>query len=305
MAELLSGEIGHGGQTIVGAWIRGVNAPSVRLTRANACRYSWIAHFENAFRIVETRDPANRLPPATSTDKALDVCELLSRVPRGMSVSDVARALHLPVSSAHRVLGVLKRRGYVRQDDETARYSLSLKMLDMMFRALGGSELRLHAYPLVRDHVLRTAQRMFLAIPAAGEVTYLWPTGPDEVAMRTVHGREMPGHCALYFGAAEAHATRRLSCLKLSESAHVRTPSAAIVRLGPQGDLPAGAQRLVCTCAPIRDYTTQEVGRVGAFVHGAAEAPLATTEHRTIWELARNISLRLGYLPSAPLEASA
>jgi hypothetical protein len=128
----------------------------------------------------------------TSTDKALDVCEVLSRSARGLSVSDVARAAHLPVSSAHRVLAVLKRRGYVRQDEDTARYSLSLKMLDVMFRALGGSELRLHAYPLVRDYVLRTSHRMFLAIPATGEVTYLWTTAPDEVAMRTVYGREMP-----------------------------------------------------------------------------------------------------------------
>ncbi|MBP7778955.1 MAG: helix-turn-helix domain-containing protein [Acidobacteria bacterium] len=246
-----------------------------------------------------------RLVSSTSTDKALDVCEVLSGTPRGLSVSDVARQLRLPVSSAHRVLGVLKRRGYVRQDDETSRYSLSLKMLDMMFRALGGSELRLHAYPLVRDYVLRTSHRMFLAIPSTGEVTYLWTVAADEVAMRTLYGREMPGHCALYFTAQAAQATRRLSCLKLSETAQVRTPAAAIIRLGPAGELPEGAQRLVCTCAPIRDYTAQEVGRVGAFAHGAAEAPLATTDHRGVWELARNISLRLGYLPSTPLEVSA
>lgn len=252
---------------------------------------------------MESRQAAAKAA-MTSTDKALDVCELLSRSPRGLAVSEVARSLHLPVSSAHRVLGVLKRRGYVRQDEETARYSLSLRMLDLMFRALGGSELRLHAYPLVRDHVLRTAQRMFLALPAAGEVTYLWTTGPDEVAMRTVYGREMPSHCALYFGAAGGQATRRLSCLKLSDAASVRTPASAVVRLGPPGDPLTGAQRLVCTCAPIRDYTTQEVGRVGAFVHGVDEAPLATTDHRGIWELARAISVRLGYLPP-PLEASA
>jgi DNA-binding IclR family transcriptional regulator len=254
---------------------------------------------------MPTRDVPVRSASATSTDKALDVCEILSRAPRGLSVSDVARAAHLPVSSAHRVLAVLKRRGYVRQDDDTARYSLSLRMLDLMFRALGGSELRLHAYPLVRDHVIRTSQRMFLAMPAAGEVTYFWTTGPDEIAMRTVQGREMPGHCALYFSNAGAQATRRLSCLKLVDASQVRTPAASIVRLGPPGDPAAGAQRLTCACAPIRDYTTQEVGRVGAFVHGTGEAPLATTDHRGIWELARNISLRLGYLPTAPLEVSA
>jgi hypothetical protein len=220
-----------------------------------------------------------------------------------MSVSDVARSLHLPVSSAHRLLAVLKRRGYVRQDEESARYSLTLKMLDMSFRALGGSELRLHAYPLVREYVLRTAYRAFIAIPAKGEVTYLWTTGPDEVAMRTVLGREMPGHCALYFAAPQA--TRRLSCLKLSTAADVHRPDGVMKRLGPAGDLPEGAQRLVCTCAPIRDYTAREIGRVGAFAHGVDERPLATEDHRLTWDLARNISLRLGYLPSAGLEASA
>ena len=241
---------------------------------------------------------------ATSTDKALDVCEALSRAPRGMSVSDVARTLRLPVSSAHRMLAVLKRRGYVRQDEGTSRYCLTLKMLDMMFRALGGSELRLHAYPLVRDYVLRTSYRAFIAIPSHGEVTYLWTGAPDEVAMHTVYGREMPGHCALYFAEGAPQATRRLSCLKQSAPADVRRPEEALVRLGPR-DLPEGTQRLVCTCAPIRDYTTQEVGRVGAFAHGAGEAPLATSDHRGMWELARNISIRLGYLPSAATEASA
>ncbi len=221
-----------------------------------------------------------------------------------MSVSDVARTLRLPVSSAHRMLAVLKRRGYVRQDEDTSRYSLTLKMLDMMFRALGGSELRLHAYPLVRDYVLRTSYRAFIAIPSRGEVTYLWTGAPDEVAMHTVYGREMPGHCALYFAEGAPQATRRLSCLKQSAPADVRRPEAALVRLGPR-DLPEGTQRLVCTCAPIRDYTTQEVGRVGAFAHGAGEAPLATSDHRGMWELARNISIRLGYLPSAATEASA
>lgn len=304
MAELISGQIRHVRRTIVGADEGGVNAPGPALTLDNACRYSWMRHCEIAFRMMEAPDAAPR-HAATSTDKALDVCECLSRAPRGMSVSDVARALRLPVSSAHRVLAVLKRRGYVRQDEETARYSLSLRMLDLMFRALGGSELRLHAYPLVREYVLRTSRRMFLALPSAGEVTYLWTTGPDEIAMRTVSGREMPGHCSLYFDAAGTQATRRLSCLKLSDVGHVRAPGAALVRLGPPGDPAGGAQRLVCTCAPIRDYTTQEVGRVGAFVHGVDEAPLLTTDHRGIWELARNISLRLGYLPPASLEASA
>src|SRR6187402_3311215 len=187
----------------------------------------------------------------TSIDKALEVCEVLSGVPRGMSLSDLARALRQPASTVHRLLAVLKKRGYVRQDDETQRYGLTLKMLDLSFRSLGQSELRLHAYPIMREYVLRTPYRGFIAIPTSGEVTYVWSTGPDEVAMRTVYGKAMPGHCAIYFAAASPEATvgkpaapdtpvakprqatRRLSCLRLAVPAELNKPEATVVRLGP------------------------------------------------------------------------
>ena len=240
---------------------------------------------------------------ATSIDKALEVCEVLSGASRGMTLSDLARGVHLPASTVHRLLAVLKRRGYVRQDEDTQRYSLTLKMLDLSFRTLGRSELRLHAYPLMREYALSTGYRAFLAMAATGDVTYLWPTGPDDVAMRTVFGREMPAHCALYFSPRQA--TRRLSCLKLSQPREVADPGQVLLRLGPDGPLPDGAQRLVCTCAPVRDYTGQQVARVGVFAHGPDDTPLMTDHHRGAWDLARRISMRLGYLPTSVLEETA
>src|SRR5687767_15714839 len=239
----------------------------------------------------------------TSIDKALEVCEVLSGIPRGMSLSDLARALRQPASTVHRLLAVLKRRGYVRQDDETQRYGLTLKMLDMSFRSLGRSELRLHAYPIMREYVLRTPHRGFIAIPSSGEVTYVWSAGPDEVAMRTVYGKEMPGHCAIYFSPRQA--TRRLSCLRLASPAELSKPEATVVRMGPPPVEPDALQRLFCTCAPVRDYTGQEVARVGVFGHGADDAPILTEHHRGAWDLARRISMRLGHVPHTALESTA
>jgi hypothetical protein len=249
----------------------------------------------------------------TSIDKALEVCEVLSAAPRGMSLSDLARALRQPASTVHRLLAVLRRRGYVRQDDETQRYGLTLKMLDLSFRSLGRSELRLHAYPIMREYVLRTPHRGFIAIPSSGEVTYVWSTGPDDVAMRTVYGKEMPGHCAIYFspGAVEGtagkprQATRRLSCLKLAVPSEVNKPEATVVRLGPPPVEPDAVQRMFCTCAPVRDYTGQEVARVGVFGHGADDGPILTEHHRGAWDLARRISMRLGHVPHSALESTA
>jgi hypothetical protein len=212
----------------------------------------------------------------------------------------------------------LKRRGYVQQDEETSRYRLALKMLDLSFRVLGRSELRLHAYPALREYVLRTGARAFLALPRAGEVTYIWSTGPDDVAMHTVYGKQMPGHCAMYFDAGSA---RRLSCLRLERAADVREAGAKVIRFGDvvnastaakasaatapasngsASNAPAaGSQRLTCTCAPVHDYTGREVARVGLFAHDVTEGALLTDHHRGAWELARLISQRLGAVAQA------
>ncbi len=230
----------------------------------------------------------------TSLEKALEICEALSGAARGMSLRELSRLLGMPSPTIHRLLNVLKRRGYVRQDEESARYSLTLKMLDLSFRLMGRSELRLHAYPVIREHVVRTGQRAFFAVPAVGEVTYVWSAGPDEVGTYTAYGREMPGHCAMFFG---SEGTRRLSCVRMAHPRDAANPAGIIVRLGAATNAP-DPQRMLCTCAPVSDYTGREVARVGVFTHAADEGPFGDTAPRAAWELARLISMRLGHLPA-------
>ena len=108
-----------------------------------------------------------------------------------------------------------------------------------------------------------------MAVPASAEVTYIWGAGPDEAAMRTAYGKQMPAHCAEYFGSAQG--TRRLSCLRLSAATDLAASPAVVIRLGsPDAD---GGQRLFCTCAPVYDYSGREVARVGVFGHGPDDAP--------------------------------
>jgi DNA-binding IclR family transcriptional regulator len=235
----------------------------------------------------------------SSLEKALDVCETLSGSRRGMTVSELAKAVHQPPSTVHRLLAALKRRGYVTQDEDTTRYGLTLKMLDLSFRLLGRSELRLHAYPVLREYALRTGLRAFIAVPTTGDVTYLWSAGPDEVGMFTAYGRQMPVHCAVY---VDRNAARRLSCLRLEQAADAREPERIALRFGPPVAAPTPLQRLLCTCAPVRDYTGREVARVGVYAHATAEQPFVSDQTGAAVELARSISMRLGHLPGTSSE---
>lgn len=255
----------------------------------------------SVYRNDESAGAAERKGPRpggerpTSLDKALELCEILAGAVSGLSIKQLAQTARMPAPTVHRLLAVLRRRGYVRQDEETGRYALTLKMLDLSFRWLGRSELRLHAYPVVREFVLRTGARAFIAVTATGEVTYVWPAGPDEVAMHTIYGREMPAHCALYVREAAASA-RRLSCLKLVQPADLLRGDEVVRRFGVGG---ASGPRLNCTCAPVCDYTGREVARVGVFGHGADDRALVTDTHRQAYEVARLVSVRLGHLPAA------
>ncbi len=239
----------------------------------------------------------------TSVDKAFDVCEALSHEPGGMSLSDLARALKQPRPSVHRLLAVLKRRGYVRQDEETQRYSLGVKMLELSFRSLGRSELRLHAYPVLRDYAATSGAHAFLAVPGAGEVTYIWRPAGGDPAMRTAYGKEMPAHCSMYFADDGQRACRRLTCLRRSAPRDVARSGGGMRRLGfvGEGEVTGGTERLCCTCAPVFDYTGREVARVGVFLHGNDDRPLDGVHNRGAWELARHLSLRLGYLSAVAM----
>jgi len=231
-------------------------------------------------------------PLTTSIDKALEVCEVLSGAPNGMSVAELARATGQPRPTVHRLLSVLKRRGYVQQDEETQRYRLSLKMLDLSFRLLGRSEIRLHAYPVVRDYVVRSGERAFVAIPGAGEVTYVWRSGSEDVGMHTVYGRSMPAHCSAFFD--QKLVRRRLSCLRTTVPGDGAHDGLQVQRLGPPAE--AQVQRLICTCAPVWDYAGREVARVGVFRHGAESQAMLGDQSRGARDVARNISVRLGHV---------
>jgi hypothetical protein len=96
-----------------------------------------------------------------------------------------------------------------------------------------------------------------------------------------------------------------LSCLRLAASTELQQPEAIVKRLGPPAVEPDALQRLFCVCAPVRDYTGQEVARVGVFGHGPDDRPILNDHHRGAWDLARRISMRLGYVAHAALESTA
>ena len=78
---------------------------------------------------------------ATQIERGLAVLEHLASHPEGAPLSDIAAALSLPLSAAHRLLAELVRSGYVRQLRGQGDYGLTIKLVALGLGYLGSSGL--------------------------------------------------------------------------------------------------------------------------------------------------------------------
>jgi DNA-binding IclR family transcriptional regulator len=108
----------------------------------------------------------------TSVDKAIDVLEHLhaARGPRG--ITEIARALGVPKSSAHRLLKTLVRRGFAEQDAH-GRYGCGPALIALGIGALERDPIAALARPVLEAEVAATGETVFLVAPRGRELVVL------------------------------------------------------------------------------------------------------------------------------------
>lgn len=108
-----------------------------------------------------------------SVIKVLDILEHLGSSQRAVSVSELARATGLNVSTSFRLLQTLMGRGYVEQERDNRGYALGPRFFQMGSAYLQGNDLAAIARPhleALRDAVGETA---YLVIFSQGEIVQL------------------------------------------------------------------------------------------------------------------------------------
>jgi IclR family KDG regulon transcriptional repressor len=131
-----------------------------------------------------------------SVTKVLDILECLGAERRPMSVSEVARATSINVSTAHRLLQTLARRGYIEQRTETRSYALGPRLLELGNAYAGNQDLLRAALPhleALRDQVHETIHLGILSERDVVEICNASGGQPVSVSMKT--GRRDPAHC--------------------------------------------------------------------------------------------------------------
>jgi IclR family transcriptional regulator, pca regulon regulatory protein len=115
-------------------------------------------------------DPRNLV---NSLSKGLRVLEAFTAERTEMTLSEVARAAGLDPGTAFRMLNTLVMLGYVARVPDSKRFRLTLKVVDLGFHAIGRSDLRELARPILRSLVDEISEAASLGVLDGGDVLYV------------------------------------------------------------------------------------------------------------------------------------
>ncbi|UJW34554.1 IclR family transcriptional regulator [Saccharothrix sp. AJ9571] len=137
-------------------------------------------------------------------DRVLDVLDAFSAERPELTLSELSRRTGLPLSTTHRIVGGLVRRGALERAD-SGRYRVGLWLWEVASLAPHGLGLRDTAMPFLEDLHEATRQNVQLAVLDAPDVVYLERlSGHTPVPSRA--GGRLPAHATGVGLALLAHA---------------------------------------------------------------------------------------------------
>jgi IclR family pca regulon transcriptional regulator len=108
-----------------------------------------------------------------SLSKGLRVLEAFTAEQPEMTLSEVARAASLDAGTAFRMLNTLVKLGYIARVPESKRFRLTLKVIDLGLHAIGRSDLRDLARPILRSLVGEVSEAASLGVLDGADVLYI------------------------------------------------------------------------------------------------------------------------------------
>jgi IclR family acetate operon transcriptional repressor len=132
--------------------------------------------------------------------RTLSILSTLGRYPQGVGVTDLAKAVNLPVGSLHRTLKVLAKHNVVWQNPTTRAYSLGLGLLELSLPMLEHhvSALRQSALAPLTDLAERTRSQVYMSVLAQDTVVGIETVRPSRgqrVHVISHDPRTVPFHC--------------------------------------------------------------------------------------------------------------
>jgi IclR family KDG regulon transcriptional repressor len=245
-----------------------------------------------------------------SLRKAMRVLECFSLQEPRLPLTDIARKVGLPLSTAHRILATLRDVGIVEQEGDRDLYRLGLKLLELGSMVLANMEVHREALPCIEELARETGETVHLGVFDGSQVVSIEKMdSPHGLASNVTIGKGAPAYCTGVGKALLAFQPEnvvdhvcRLGLTKFTpqtithpeklrkELAQVRAQGYAVDNAEHQPDVR-------CVAAPIRNHS----GNVIASLSVSGPATRIPKDRipglaARVREVAGKLSARLGYV---------
>lgn len=248
---------------------------------------------------------------STSLVRGLAILSSFSEDEPLQGVTELATRLDLNKSTVHRYLNTLKTLGYLEQDEDTKKYRLGIRVVDLGVTVLGGMELRQIAFPYLEELATETGHTVNMSILDGTEIIYIERVRTKRIVDLDLHvGTRLPAYCTSMGKVLLAHLPqqqleRRLSRLELKQRGpntitDNETLLAELQKTRQQGfaiNNEELAYGLYSVAAPVRSRRGDVVAAINMAVH-ASMVSVAEMENALAPRLisaAEEISRKAGY----------
>src|SRR5260370_11777885 len=131
-----------------------------------------------------------------SLRKAIRVLEAFTmREPR-LPLTEIARRVGLPLSTAHRILATLHGEGFVDRDADRDQYRLGIRLLELGSIVLSTMELHREALPFIESLAHESGETVHLGILDGTQVVSIEKMdSPHGLASNVTIGKGAPAYC--------------------------------------------------------------------------------------------------------------
>lgn len=209
-------------------------------------------------------------------DRTLDLLELLSRHPEGLTLTAMTEALQMPKNSVFRIATTLTLRGYAERDEGTKAYRVSRKLLGLGHAAVGGERLIQAAAPILaalRDATGETALLGVLAGSHGVVLDQVPSSHPVKVVVEIGHAFTLhtaaPAKAMLAYWSPEAQKAFVQQMKFTKHTRHTITNATAFLaelkQVSQNGyalDRGEESETYACVAAPVLDHRAHPVAAI-------------------------------------------
>lgn len=131
-----------------------------------------------------------------SVDRTLTILEVLSDYEDGLGITEISQKVELHKSTVHRLLNTLIYKGYIKQDKNTNKYGLTLKLFELGNKKVEKMDIVSVAQPYLKELVEKTNEVVHLVVREGMEVMYVSKVEPQKsMKMYTRIGMRKPMYC--------------------------------------------------------------------------------------------------------------